>query len=96
MRKLLASLLKEEDENELRAECYFQLSSLFVERARGLKEGFADEKKGKEIASLASKLERETVEQLQEQYYSHSPTCKNSFTMFFITTVFVPPNRFRP
>lgn len=61
MRKLLGSLLLEEDENELRAECYYHLASLFVTRGRALREGLADEKKGKEVAALVGKLEKEAL-----------------------------------
>ena len=62
-------------------ECYANLSSLLLGRARGVVLP-GDEKKAKEIQSLVGKLERECIESLQERYYKEPPASKNSFSYY--------------
>lgn len=52
----MSSLLEQEDENEARIECYYLLSKAFIERLKGVELEDQEEKKVKEVKSLAGKL----------------------------------------
>jgi hypothetical protein len=61
LRKLLSAVLQEEDENEARIECYYNLVALLLPRVKALDLSSLDEKKAKEVKSLATKFEKEVV-----------------------------------
>jgi hypothetical protein len=48
--------MQEEDENEARIECYYNLITLLLPRVRSIDFTGLDEKKVKEVKSLASKF----------------------------------------
>lgn len=91
-RKLNNLILDLDDEHEVRLECYCQINLNLIRHYQRLRRELPadtpDDKENKrrdELRKLTEKAEREAASNLEERYYSHPPTSRNSLTFY------VPP-----